>query len=211
MKTATKTGLAIAGALVLTGGILFAGVMTALGWDFTKLSTVTYETNRHEIREPFDSLSMNTDTADIVFALSDDGVCRVECYEEEKANHAVTVEDGTLVIELTDERTLWDYTRYIGINIGSPRITVYLPKTAYASLLIDEATGYIQMPGDFTFGEVDISLSTGAVAFYASATETMRIKTSTGDIHVESVSAGRLDLSVSTGKVTVWDVTCRAT
>ena len=75
MKTRTKVWLIIAASLVLTGCILFAGVMTALKWDFMELATVKYETNIYEISEAFDGISMNTDTADIIFALSDDGKC----------------------------------------------------------------------------------------------------------------------------------------
>ena len=37
MKTAKKVWLITAGALVLVGGVLFAGVMATLGWDFSKL------------------------------------------------------------------------------------------------------------------------------------------------------------------------------
>lgn len=206
MSTETKTGLLIAAAFVLVGGLLFVGVMTALKWDFTKLSTVKYETNRYEISETFDDISLNTDTAAIVFAVSDDGNCRVECYEEEKATHSVTVKEGTLTVELKDERSFWDL---FGINFGSPCITVYLPQTAYASLLIDGHTGAVEIPAAFSFADAELSLSTGDVAFYASVTNTLRITTSTGNIRVENLSAGALDLSVSTGKVTVAGVTCR--
>ena len=100
MRTRTKVWLIIAASLVLLGCLLFAGVMTTLGWDFLKLSTAKYETNTYEISETFDSISMNTDTADIAFVLSNDGNCRVECHEEEKAKHSVTVEEGTLTIKL---------------------------------------------------------------------------------------------------------------
>ncbi len=209
MRMKTKVWLIIAASLVLIGCILFAGVMSTLRWDFTKLSTVKYETNTYEISEVFDSISMNADTADIVFAFSDNGKCRVACHEEENAKHSVTVEDGTLTVELIDERSISDYIQYIGINIGSPKITVYLPETEYASLLIYEDTGDVEIPKDFTFKDVDISLSTGDVDFCASASEMIKIKTSTGDIHVENVSAGELDISVSTGKVTVLGVTCK--
>ena len=84
MRKATKVWLITATSLVLIGGILFVGVMTTLKWDFSKLSTVRYETNTHEIVEPFGDISLMTGTADIMFALSDDGKCRVVCYEEEK-------------------------------------------------------------------------------------------------------------------------------
>lgn len=207
MRKTTKVWLIIAASLVLIGCILFAGVMSTLRWDFRKLSTVEYETNTYEISEAFDGISMNTDTADIVFAFSDDGKCRVECHEEENAKHSVIVEDGTLTIEVIDERSVYDY---IGnINFDSAKITVYLPKAEYTSLLIHENTGDVEIPKDFTFKDVDISLSTGDVDFCASASETIKIKTSTGDINVENISVGALELSVSTGRVTVSSVACK--
>ena len=208
MRTRTKVWLIIAASLLLIGCILFAGVMTTLKWDFMELATDKYETNTYEISEAFESISMNTDTADIVFAFSDDGKCRVESYEEEKAKHLVTVKDGTLTVELIDERTVYDFIGHIGLNFGSSKITVYLPKAEYTSLLIDESTGDIEIPKDFNFNNVDISLSTGDVKFHASASETIKITTSTGDIRVENINAGTLDLSVSTGDVTVSGVTC---
>ncbi len=208
MKTKTKIWLIIAASLVLLGGIIFGGVMSMLKWDFMKLATVNYKTNTYEISEAFDSISMNTDTADIAFALSDDSKCRVECHEEEHAKHSVTAENSTLTVELMDKRSVYDFIGYIGLNFDTPRITVYLPKTEYTSLLIDESTGDIEIPKDFNFKDVEISLRTGDVTFHASASEMIKIKTSTGDICVENISAGSLDLAVSTGKVTVSGVNC---
>ena len=208
MRTRTKVWLIIAASLVLIGCILFAGVMTTLQWDFMELATVKYETNTYEISEAFDGISMNTDTADIAFMFSDDGNCRVECHEEGNAKHSVTAEDGTLTVELIDERSVYDFIGYIGLNFGSPKITVYLPKSEYTNLLINGDTSDIEIPNDFTFKDVDISLSTGDIDFCASASEKIKIKTSTGDICAENISVGSLDLTVSTGKVTVSDVNC---
>ena len=44
MRKSTKIGLIIATSLVILGCILFAGVMSKLTWDFTKLGTVDYIT-----------------------------------------------------------------------------------------------------------------------------------------------------------------------
>lgn len=208
MKKATKVWLITAAALVLIGCILFAGVAALLKWDFTKLGTVQYETNTHEISETFDSISINSDTADITFALSENGECTVDCLEEENVPHSVSVAEGTLIIEQVDNRTVLDHIRHIGINIGSSRITVHLPKTEYASLLIRESTGDVQIPQDFTFRDVDIHLSTGDVDFSASVSDTLKIRTSTGQIHAQNLSAGELDLTASTGHVTVSGVSC---
>ncbi len=207
MRTRTKVWLITAASLVLFGVFLFAGVMSTLKWDFTKLSTVKYETNTYEISEAFDRISINTNTADIVFAVADDDKCRVECHEEEKAKHSVTAEKGTLDIEVTNSKNWYDY---IGINfVSSPKITVYLPTADYTSLFIHGYTGDIEMPKNFTFKDVDISTSTGDIDFYASASDMIKIKTSTGQIRTENISVGALDLSVSTGKVTVSKVSCK--
>ena len=205
MRKTTKIWIVIAASLVFVGLIMFAAVMSKYKWDFSKLSTGKYETNTYEISEEFSNLSMNTDTADIIFALSDDGKCRVECYEEEKAKHSVAVQENTLVIKMIDERTWYDY---IGINFGSPKITVYLPKAEYASLFIKESTGDIEIPKNFKFEGVDISSSTGDVNFFASASKLIKIRTSTGNVCVENTSAGTLDLSASTGRITVSNVIC---
>lgn len=205
MKRATKIWLIAAASLVLAGCILFAGVMTTLKWDTAKLSTAQYETNTHKIDEPFRAISLTTDTADIAFTLSDDGKCRVVCYEETAAKHTVTVENEVLTVNVDDQRDWYDYT---GFHFDAPKVTVYLPDTDYAALTIREHTGSVDLPQAFSFDRVDISTSTGGVTFCASARETVRIGTSTGDIRVEGAAAGTLDLTVTTGIVTVSGVDC---
>lgn len=205
MTKCAKTWLVLAAALILIGCMILGGVMNVLKWDLTKLSTSSYETNQYEINEIFNNISMNTDTAVIIFSLSDDENCRVECYEERNAKHSVSVEEDTLVIRVINEKSWYDH---IGINFGTPKITVYLPKSEYTALSIQENTGDIEIPKDFKFEDVDISLSTGNVDCFASASGLTKIQTSTGTICVENTSAGALDLSASTGKVTVSNVTC---
>ena len=205
MKKTAKIWFVAALSLVVLGCVLFAGVMTSLKWDFSKLSTVIYETNTSDIGEPFDDISLATDTADIVFALSKDGICRVECREEKNAKHTVTVENGVLTVKTDDQRTLRDH---VGFNFDSPKITVYLPKTEYGTLSVCEASGNIEIPQDFVFGNIDIAVSTGNVTLSAAVREDSKIKASTGNITVQGSSAGSLDISVTTGTVTVSDVSC---
>lgn len=206
MNKSVKIWLIIAASLILIGCIIFVGVMAMLKWDFRKISTVEYETNDYEIAEGFDSISVNTKTADVTFVLSDDGKCKVSCYEQEKMTHSVSVTDGVLTINVVDSRKWYDHITVFSFD--SPKITVYLPKAEYASLLIKVSTGDIQIPKEFKLGSINASSSTGDVKCYASALEDVRIKTTTGDICVEGISAGSLDLSVSTGKINVSDVTC---
>ncbi len=205
MRKATRIWLIIAVSLVLIGCIIFGGVMSMLKWDFTKLSTSNYETNNYEINENYSNISIVTDTADIVFLPAENSKPSVVCHEQKNMKHSVTVKDDTLVIEVVDTRKWYEY---IGINFGTPKITVYIPQGEYSTLLVKSDTGNVEIPKDLTFESIDISGSTGNVKNYASALENIKIKRTTGKISAENISAGSLDLSVSTGGIAVSDVAC---
>lgn len=205
MKTKTKIWLITAASLILIGCIIFGGVMSMLKWDFSKLSTNKYETNNYEINEEYRNISIISNTADITFVPSESANTTVVCHEHENLKHSVTVKDGTLVVEIVDGRK---WHEYIGINFGTQKITVSIPQGEYGALLVKSSTGDIEIPKDFTFESVDISLSTGDISFSAASSGDVKIKTSTGSIRVESKTAGSLVLTASTGKITASDITC---
>ncbi|MBQ3489466.1 MAG: DUF4097 family beta strand repeat protein [Clostridia bacterium] len=208
MKKHTKIWLIAATFLMIFGIILLTSVMTFHHWDFSRLSTEKYETNTYTVSETFRNISIQTDTADILFLPSEDGVCKTVCYESENIWHSVSVQNETLVIQSSDERDWYDY---IGIFQKSLKITIYLPQNEYGSLTIKESTGDIEIPKDFQFKNIDISTSTGDIKNYASALETIKIQTSTGDIRVENMSAKAIFLSASTGKINVLSAICQET
>ena len=170
----------------------------------TGCSSKNYETNIYEIKEEFINILIKTDTADVSFLPSDEGICKVTCYEDKMQGHSVEVQNDTLMVDVVNNKKWYDNIR---IGFDTPKITVYLPQAEYSSLVIEESTGEIDIPNDFNFKSVDISVSTGDVKCYSSA-ETIAIVASTGDVCVEGVSADLLDISVSTGKVNVTDVIC---
>ena len=176
-----KKAMIFAVILIFAGCMILGGVMTMLNWDFSKLSTVQYETNVYEIREDFDSISVTTDTADIHFALSDDGTCKVECIEEENGNHTVAVQDGTLVIERQD-----NHTRHIGINMGSPSVIVRLPAAEYAA--------------------VSVQVSTGGIRMEKISADTLELEVSTGRVQLTDITCGNLTATGSTGDISLKDV-----
>ena len=195
MKTGTKIWILIAASLFIAGCILFGGVMGMLKWDFKKLSTVKYETNTHTISEEFREISLITDTADIHFQPSDDGKCKVVCYEEESLKHSVSVQSSKLTIQINDERKWYDH---IGINFNTPKITVYLTSEVYDNLTVQSSTGDTEVAKELTFKNIFIKTSTGHITNYASATETLQIKATTGDIRIDNISTRNVELSVTT-------------
>ena len=206
MSKATKIWLAVAALLAIVGLVVFGAVMGGLRWNFRELSTNRYETESYTVTEAFDNISIRVNTAQVRFALSGDGSTRVECYQDAKTKHLVSVKEDTLMIRVEDKKAWYDY---IGIHFGSPRVTVYLPQAEYAALVLEGSTGDVELPGNLRFASADISLSTGEVDWYASVSGLLKIKTSTGDIGVENTKVGAMELKVSTGEIEVSNVTCQ--
>lgn len=206
MSRATKICLIIGAVLVILGLVIFTMVMNLNHWDFTKLSTVKYVTNTYSFNESFTDISIETDAAEIVFALSEDDSCKVICQDQEDLLHKVSVQDGTLEIYEEDNRQWYDH---FGVSFGSSKLTVYLPQSVYGTLSVNADTGKVTLPRDFTFESMELDLTTGQVDTSASVSGIATLNASTGDISVDGITAGTLSISVTTGKVTVSDVTCQ--
>lgn len=206
MSKAVKIWLIVASCLIVLGLLIFTFVMEQNNWDFTKLSTASFETNTYEVKEEFDKIKIDVDTTEIEFVRSDESGCRIECVETEKVKHSATVQDGTLVIKIIDTRKWYEH---IGIFLGTPKMTVYLPEDTYHSLFINTDTGDIFIPDIFLFDELEIEGDTADVECLASVTNDMEINLSTGRIRMDSVTAGEISLSTSTGNILLIAVTSK--
>ena len=203
MRKTKKIFLILATCFFFLGAGIFAIVMSFNGWKFKKIGGHNYQTNSYTITEDFNCISIDVDTTDIVIRASEDGTCKVVCYETEKVKHIVSVSEGTLIIKTVDERKFYD--KLFGADIA---LTVYLSKTNNQNLFIKASTGDIEVYKDVSFEMAEILLGTGDVAYYANTTESLKVKTSTGDIHVENISAGIVGLTASTGDTVVKSVYC---
>ncbi len=200
MKKISKIWLGIGAALLGIGIVALVIALAMNGFDFSKFSTVKYQTNTHEITQEFDKISLNTTTADIVFTQSENGKNEIVCVEKENLKHSVLVENGTLSIQEKDER---EWYEHIDFYSGQTKLTVCLVDVDYENLLIKTSTGDLEIGENFSFKQAEITASTGDVSWQAKVLESLKIKTSTGDICVKNTSVGRLDLSVSTGDIKV--------
>lgn len=205
MGRGTKICLWVGAFLILTGCILCISAALANNMNWEALSTMKPETNEYELTESIQNISIISDTADIQFIATENTVCKVICHEQVNIKHRVSISEGTLTVEKHDTRKWYEY---IGIYFRMPKITVYLPKGTYGTLSVKGSTGDVEIPSDFQFESMDISISTGHVTSHASTTGNMRIKTSTGNIHLENVSANTIDLQVSTGKISATRIAC---
>lgn len=204
MSKAAKGWLITAAVLVAAGFFLFLLVIWGFAGDFTK-ALVKYKNNEYTISESYQNITLVTDTADVVFVPSENGTSSVVCYEPKNAEHAVSVKDGTLFIELMDTRKWYEHLR---INFRTPKITVSVPRGEYGLLSVKGSTGDVEMPKAFTFEKATVALSTGDVEFSAAVLEELAVKTTTGEIDVENANVGVLDVLASTGEITVDNVSC---
>lgn len=199
-----KIWLTIASSCIIVGGLIFGIIMTALDWDFRMLSTVTFVKNDYTISEAFRDISIVTDTADVEFILDSVQKTTVICYEDSRAEHSVKVERECLEIKVKENVGVNDF---ININFNTPKITVILPNSC-GKVFVKTSTGDVDLPDDFTFESIDVSVATGDVACLADSLHGITVKSTTGDIYLSECHAGKMSLSTTTGDISVEKTYC---
>lgn len=203
-----KIWLIVALCLIILGGGIFVVVLAANGWSFKKFDNSRYETNTYTIEEEFQNITIDIDTTDVVFLPSTDGECKVIAYEKTKLTHSVSVTDGTLNVQLVDERKWYDHISLF--NFEEPSLKVYLPQTEYRNLTIESSTGDMNIPKAFTFANIDIRVSTGDVDCFATALGDVKIVATTGDVEIGGTQAKGVDVTTTTGDISISNVVCES-
>ena len=184
--------------LVISGVAVFAGSFIASGYNISKLDTAKYKMNQYFVYENFTKIEIDTKETDIILKPSSDGKASAVCFERESTKHSVSVENGVLKIEVDDNRNWYEHFTPFSKTLT---LTLNLPSDYYESLKISNSTGDVSIPSPFSFGDIEIKLSTGDVTCKASADKHLKIKSSTGDILLDGVKAKIIDVSASTGDV----------
>jgi len=196
------TILIIAIILLIVGVIVCFCVATAMEFDFKKLATSKYITNEHKLSEGFNKISVETNTADVIFALSEDGEGKVVCYEQENITHTVEVKNGTLVIKVRDGRKWY---QFINISTSSMKVTVHLPKSQYELVKAETDTGKIELHKGLSFDKADLDTDTGEIAVYGDC-NTLSAVTDTGRVNLKSADIDNANIETDTGKVRIEDI-----
>lgn len=200
-----KLAMIIATALILLGGVVFTSAMAAHGWDFTKLTTIEYESGTYVIDESIENISILIDTADVIFERSADEKIRVVTYLPKDSKHTVKTSDGTLTVKREGK---FKWSEFVGINFKKSKITICLPEGEYGSLIIKASTSDVKVSDVFKFYTAYIKVSTGDVKFNASASEYLKIRSSTGDVSVKDITTGDIDIATSTGDIKLTNIVC---
>lgn len=205
MKKAIKIWLWIATGLCIAGLIVGIVGLLIMRFDFSSSNIPKYEDKTYEVSEDFNKISVDIRESDLEFVLSDDESCRVECKERARLGYSVKVVDGTLTVAVEDGRKWYDYIQIFSFGV---KMTVYLPKAQYESVVINSTTGDVSVPKDFSFVSAKAELTTGDLKWQAAVSGGLTVKSTTGDMTVSGISPRSLDLKASTGRISVSDVSC---
>ena len=195
-----KKAFVLLTSVILLTTLLFAMAGCSGGNKFMQTLN-NYTEKAEQISTSFDGIEIVSDTADLTFVPANE--CKIEYTTHKRITYSTAVENGVLKIKIKDSRHWFEKIFSFG---GRSTLTVYLPAGEYSSLTVNQDTGDINVPADYTFGSADIKLSTGDTKFSAYVEEALQIHTSTGDITLENVSCGSLNTKVSSGKTTLTNV-----
>ena len=203
MKKAKKIAIIVAVSMIAVGLVSIVGSLAFVRFDATKLNTMEWETKTYAVEEPFTNISVLGGDATVGIVPATDGKCKVVCTENDVIYDKVAVVDNTLTIERVDES---EWYHNIGVHFGEIEITVYLPEREYETLFIDNSSGRIDVQGDFTFAEAEVSNTSGKTNFMADVEGTLKVENTSGGIYVGDNSVGDLWVKGTSGIIDVTSV-----
>ena len=161
-----------------------------------------FVTKEYKFEEDVDDIKIDVSTADVEIKKATENEVKVVCVEKEKVYHVTTVSDKVLRIEQRDDRR-W-YQKYLfNWNWKSMKVTVYLPETAYNDIKVDSDTGDITFDKDFTFVNMNLSSDTGSIKVNNKCTGNIDINVHTGGVYLTDVNANSVKVKSSTGDITI--------
>lgn len=203
MKKAKKIAIIVAVSMIAVGMISSVSALAVMDFDFTKVDTMEWTTNTYTIEDDFENISIEGREAAVSLVPSEDGSCKVVCTENDKVYNEITVADNTLVIKRIDNSKWYDN---IGVTWEQIEITVYLPETEYEILSIDNTSGRLEVPADFTFAEAEVENSSGSTSFMAEVKGALMVENTSGGVYVGETNVGSLSVKGSSGSAEVASV-----
>lgn len=195
MKNSKRRWLLLAAALVILGAALCQGAYAAMGYDLTKLNSERMETSSNKIEVPFSKISIKASDAKVVLLPSDGKDCRVQCTCWKNEPYTVEVIDGTLTIRIAKSPIL----RLWWFAFGEPSILLYLPNSCYEQLNIETSSGNMDLPQDFSFSNAQLKSSSGNISLESKVENKLSAETSSGYLLVNGVSCKEMTLRSSSG------------
>ena len=204
------------GILITIVGSVFVGIGIA-----TKAFEVKYEEKTYNIKNTFENINIDVETADIIIKPSTDGNSKVDYVDFEKIKYNVS--DNTSELKITSNTSELKWYEHITLfgNYKNNKIVITLAFNTFKKFNIKTSTGDIKIEKGFTCEEANIIASTGDILFdsniknkvnivastgaislnNAELSDNIVIKTSTGSVNLSNVKANNIVVTTDTGDV----------
>ena len=208
----------VAMSAICIGILLMLYVFVKIGFDFNKLSTVTYTRTSYAFEQEFTEIEINTSFFDVkIFPANTQQEAKAYLPQSGNLFHQVTVQQGKLTIDLQDERAWYEKLFFNGLTHVGTVLELYIPPAHYQKLKVNINSGDIDVQGKtimgdaLTFENVSLTASSGDIEFHASTLNNgnggISMQTSSGNIGVRGVKDVPLAAKTSSGYVNVLECT----
>ncbi len=133
---------------------------------------------------------------------SSDEVCHIYYFDSDEVTHQIFVQDGSLVMTCTDERTF-------GSDIGfgdDPYIVVELPSKRYREISLISDSGQISISQSIRCSSLDVTEDSGRLFMSSVDANEMNVKTGSGSVSMATVIAKDLIFEGKSGDLSVINV-----
>lgn len=181
--------------------LLFSGVRSSgdLMQALDRIGAVERQEKKSvDVTEPFTGLLVQEASADVQLLPSEDGGCRVVYGESEFSRCRVDVENGTLtVVRETEEHSR---KGLFSIEDALP-VSIYLPAGDYEALSVTTASGDVKASSRLGFAETAIHTGSGNIRLEDLSAGDLNLSSTSGDVRLENLEAETLSAKTGSGKV----------
>ena len=177
-------GCWIAGAIIVTLGIIVFAIGAGLSAD-----SLEYQTSDKSFSGGIQSISIDCTSEDVYIRPSTDSNFHVFCSGPVRTEFTIEVIEGTLTVktqkEVLDYFTIFDFGNESKITVQVPVTNAAVP---FEFLVVDTASGDIQVAEQLLFRRCDLTTGSGDISFRADVQGKMKLETTSGDIFAEDSS-----------------------
>ena len=155
--------------------------------------------------DEFNHLKADIAEGALVLLPSPDGELRIDVRDKSyRHNLTVEVREGTLVVDLKEERKSWGLYSFAPSS-KSPTVIIQLPQRAYGVIFCETDNGRIEAEGTDA-GTLHLKSDNGRVRGQRLKAEKLRAESNNGRIELEEVAAGELLAYSENGRVELLQV-----
>ncbi|MBQ8732590.1 MAG: DUF4097 family beta strand repeat protein [Oscillospiraceae bacterium] len=198
---------------VALGAILLGLVLTAVGgmmvgFNLSKLGTMTFDTVSHPVEGEVERITVRDVESTVLLTPSEDDQCRVVTQDNQEIYHTVTLEEGHLTVTRIDRRAWYQKLNFWWNQ--SLAVEVQLPRRVYGALLLESVSGAIRVEEGFSFSEVTLTTVSGDIAFTGAVSGELQGSTTSGNLTLRSGSCEALSLFTVSGNTDLADVRAKS-